>query len=246
MEDINCWESKFEACYYSNRLLNKIDLLNQQVNNKVDAIEVKKAIYYAKKYHGYQMRQSGEPYYSHPLEVAYMLINYTIDEATQYYRTDLLVTSILHDTIEDTKLTEEMILGIFGRTIATQVESLTRVKSYGKISSAEIIRLLWIQKKPDILLIKLFDRLHNIQTIGAKSPEKIKKILDETFYRFLSLSLYLKVSKFEQVLSQLCTNIPEVKHDKIFQLRSLLSEDNSLLPSLTSQNKISQIHNLLS
>lgn len=246
MEDINCWQSKFEACYFSDRLLNKIDLLNQQVNNKVDIIEVKKAIYYAKKYHGEQKRQSGEPYYSHPLEVAYILIDYTIEEASQYYRTDLLVTCVLHDAIEDTKLTEKMILDIFGKKVASQVESLTRDKPCGKISSAETIRLLWLQKRLDILLIKLLDRLHNIQTIRVKSPEKIKKIVEETFNRFLSLSFYLKVSKLEQLLSQLHADSIEVKRDESSQLSTLLSGDSSPLPSLTSQNKISRIHNLLS
>ena len=68
MKDINCWEAKFEACIYSDKLLNKLLLLNKQASNKIDFTEVRKAIYYAKKYHGAQKRQSGEPYYSHPLE----------------------------------------------------------------------------------------------------------------------------------------------------------------------------------
>ena len=72
MKDLNLWRSKFELCSYSNRLINKIILLNE-VNNNVDLNEVKKAIYYARKYHGQQKRETGEPYYSHPLEVAYSI-----------------------------------------------------------------------------------------------------------------------------------------------------------------------------
>ncbi|WP_367364745.1 HD domain-containing protein [Candidatus Tisiphia endosymbiont of Nedyus quadrimaculatus] len=102
-EDINYWDnSQYASCQYATRLLDKLCKMNEEVNRSIDIDEVRKAIYYAKKYHGSQMRQSGEPYYSHPIEVAYMISDYL-------YRTDIIVTSILHDTIEDTKLTEKMI-----------------------------------------------------------------------------------------------------------------------------------------
>ena len=122
-------------CMYSNRLMNKLNVLNQKVHSKVDLVEIDKAIYYARKYHGTQMRQSGEPFYSHPLEVAYMISDYL-------FRTDIIVTSILHDCIEDTLLTKEMIVKEFGYKIANQVEDLTRVKNDKKISSAEIVKIL--------------------------------------------------------------------------------------------------------
>ncbi len=74
MEKINYWDnSKYQYCAYAERLLNKLIVLNEKVKQPIDMYEVKKGIYYAKKYHGSQMRQSGEPYYSHPIEVAYML-----------------------------------------------------------------------------------------------------------------------------------------------------------------------------
>ena len=96
--------------------------------------EVKKGIYYAKKYHGSQMRQSGEPYYSHPIEVAYMLAQYTALEIPRLFRTDMIVTALLHDTIGDIQLTKKMIAYIFGSQVASQVEELTRVNPHGKIS----------------------------------------------------------------------------------------------------------------
>lgn len=96
-----------KPCYYSNRLIGKLKLLDTE--NKLDFILINKAIYYAKKYHGNQLRKSGEPYYSHPLEVAYLFSEYVEKEELQYYTTDLIVTAILHDTIEDTVLTKEMI-----------------------------------------------------------------------------------------------------------------------------------------
>ncbi|WP_425361510.1 HD domain-containing protein [Candidatus Tisiphia endosymbiont of Ceraclea dissimilis] len=239
MEDIHNWQSKFESCEYAERLLNKLTKLNQQVKQPIDIDEVKKGIYYAKKYHNIQMRQSGEPYYSHPIEVAYMVAQHTALEMPQYFNTDIIITSLLHDTIEDTALTKTMIDNIFGSQIANQVEDLTRVKGDRKISAAETVELLWLQKKYDVLIIKLFDRIHNVQTIGVKSPEKIKKIIEETLSRFMSLSIYLGTPKIEQILARLCFKNMQRQNDH----QTL--HDNFRLPSLVSQSKISQIHNLL-
>lgn len=233
------WQSKFESCEYSDRLLDKLSQLDQQVKQPIDIDEVKKGIYYAKKYHGKQMRQSGEPYYSHPIEVAYMVAEYTALGIPQYFRTDMIVTSLLHDTIEDTALTKTMIDSIFGSQVASQVEDLTRIKADKKISAGKTVELLWVQKKYDVLVIKLFDRLHNVQTIGVKSPEKIKKIIEETLISFMSLTIYLGMPKIEQMLAGLCFKNMQIKNDHH------ILHDNFLLPSLVSQSKISQIHNLL-
>ncbi|WP_367363771.1 HD domain-containing protein [Candidatus Tisiphia endosymbiont of Nedyus quadrimaculatus] len=185
-------------------MLNELILLNTKVKQPIDIDVVKKGIYYAKKYHGSQMRQSGEPYYSHPIEVAYMVAQYTTLEIPRLFRTDMIVTALLHDTIEDTKLTEPMIAYIFGNQVASQVEDLTRVKPYGKISSAETLDLLIQQKKYDVALIKVLDRKHNLQTLGAKSPEKAKKIIQETIGHFITLCAYLEIPRVEQELIKLC------------------------------------------
>lgn len=185
MNDISCWESKYQSCTYSESLINKINLQNEKSNHKVDILQIKKAIYYAKKYHGSQKRLSGEPYYSHPLAVAELVAPYC-------FKTDILVTSILHDTIEDTDLTKDLIEHIFDANIASKVEDLTRVKLDRKISSAEIVELLWLQKKEELLLVKFFDRLHNMKTVEVKSAEKIKSISEETLLSFLTLNMHLK------------------------------------------------------
>ncbi len=201
MEDL--LDLDFESCKYSDRLLDKLALINENSSDKIDILEVKKAIYYARKYHGNQKRQSGEPYYSHPLEVAYMISDYL-------FRTDIIVTSILHDTIEDTELTFEMIESIFGKLVASQVEDLTRIKENNrKISSAEVVESLWLQKKYDVLLIKQFDRLHNMQTIGVKSPDKIKKITKETIGTFIVLAAYLGIRNIEEELLSSCKTFSE-------------------------------------
>lgn len=195
MFNLDVWLNKFECCVYADDLINKIHLLNHQTSNKVDVAKIKKAIYYAKKYHGNQKRQSGEPYYSHPLIVAGMVADYC-------FKTDILVTSILHDTIEDTNLTKNMINDIFDVNIAHNVDDLTRVKSYGKITAAEMVKLLWTEKKHDLLLIKYFDRLHNLQTINAKSPAKIQQTIQETLKQFISLSIYFEKSNMPDLITK--------------------------------------------
>ncbi|ABE04498.1 MULTISPECIES: HD domain-containing protein [Rickettsia] len=187
-------------CRYSKRLLTKIMLINKMSKNMVDLNKIKKAIYFAKKYHGRQKRETGEFYYSHPLEVAYMVSDYL-------FRTDIIVTSILHDCIEDTLLTKEMIVKEFGYKIAGQVEDLTRVKKDKKISAAEVVKILYQQKKKELLLIKLFDRLHNVQTIGAKTHKKEQKTILETLQVFLALATYLKIPKVARQLHTHCLNI---------------------------------------
>ncbi|MFU7502839.1 MAG: HD domain-containing protein [Candidatus Tisiphia sp.] len=201
MEKINYWDnSKYQYYAYAERLLNELISLNEKVKQPIDMYEVKKGIYYAKKYHGSQMRQSGEPYYSHPIEVAHMLAQYTALELPQYFRTDMIVTALLHDTIEDTQLTEKMIAYIFGGQVASQVQDLTRVKPHGKISSAEMVEMLYKEKKHDVLLVKLFDRLHNIRTVSAKSPEKAKKIIEETLRYFIVLAEYLGLPSVSKLI----------------------------------------------
>jgi (p)ppGpp synthase/HD superfamily hydrolase len=190
-----------KPCYYSNRLIGKLKLLDTE--NKLDFILINKAIYYAKKYHGNQLRKSGEPYYSHPLEVAYLFSEYVEKEELQYYTTDLIVTAILHDTIEDTVLTKEMIAKNFNASIANKVDDLTRIKVDRKISAGDTLELLYPQNKKDILYIKIFDRLHNMQTISFMPEAKRNKIVDETIEYFVSLCSILGLYEVKKELIML-------------------------------------------
>jgi guanosine-3',5'-bis(diphosphate) 3'-pyrophosphohydrolase len=227
MVQISYNEELFESCSYSDRLLNKLKTLNHTSPNKVNLSEIKKAIYIARKFHGEQKRESGEPYYSHPLEVAYMVADYL-------FKTEYLITSILHDTLEDTKLTQGMIEELFNKNIAQQVEGLTRIKQHGKISSAELVEILWQQKEYELLLIKQFDRLHNMLTINAKSPEKIKKITKETFETFILLAAFLGIPNVEEQLIQICQNISNSQSITIEELLPFGSDQDLL--ALLSQN----------
>lgn len=244
MKNDDGWLITFEPCQYSDRLLDKLISINKSSSDKhtIDILEIKKAVYYAKKYHGEQKRQSGEPYYSHPLEVAYMLADYASVDNRHYFRTDLIVSSILHDTIEDTELTQVIIAEIFGENVASQVEGLTRIKAQGKITSEELVYSLLAQKNKDVLMVKMFDRLHNVQTITSKSPEKIKKIIDETVRVFLFLSVYLDMPQIKNILISFCYEHLRIKRNvySLVDITSAFSANNYHLPSLKPRNDANQ------
>lgn len=104
----------------------------------------------------------------------------------------------------------------FGEVIAHQVIDLTRITGGDgrKISSAEMVGFLFEQKKYDLLLIKQFDRLHNMQSIGAKSPEKIKKITEETIGTFTVLAAFLGIRSIEEELIQSCTTFTSAENSE--------------------------------
>jgi guanosine-3',5'-bis(diphosphate) 3'-pyrophosphohydrolase len=240
MEDLNYWEEKFEVCNYAARLLDQITSLNKLVQYPIDLRDIKKGIYYAQKYHGPQMRQSGEPYYSHPVEVAYMVAEFTAYEAPKLFIPSMVNAALLHDTIEDTLLTEENIAAIFDRNVATHVEGLTRIKPFGKLSVEDSLNLLIQQKQHDTALIKIFDRVHNLQTLGAKSPEKAKKIIDETFDHFVILAEYLELRDIADKLRQICYQYFTLKQQPENSYSAIL-EDKAPLLSPIFQNEVYQI-----
>jgi len=194
-----------ENCYVTNKLLEKIKYFNLQNDCKADINAIYNAILYAKECHQGQYRDSGEPYYTHPLEVAYMVCDYC-------FKTDVIITAILHDVIEDTESTKTEISELFGENVAQGVMDLTRVKENGaKISSAELVNYLFKQKKYDMLIIKQFDRLHNMRTIKAKSLEKIQKIIHETIITFTVLAAHLKIKNVEDEIIYLCSKYIDQK-----------------------------------
>lgn len=224
------WYASYEDCTYSDRLISKLKQISSKSGEKIDFFLIRKAIFYAKKFHEGQFRKSGEPYYTHPLEVAYMLADYMFD-------TDAIVTAILHDTLEDTSLTQSDLSNLFSESIADKVEGLTRIKPSGKITSAEMLKQLWAEGRFNLITIKLFDRLHNMQTISAKSPEKQKRTVTETLTYFLALSEVLNCPALSENLYYHCheTNkkLGVVKDPEFFSgVNSRL--DFSALPTVES------------
>jgi GTP diphosphokinase / guanosine-3',5'-bis(diphosphate) 3'-diphosphatase len=140
-------------------------------NPKADEALLNRAYVYAMKAHGNQKRASGDPYFAHPLEVAAILTDLKLDDAT-------IVAAVLHDTIEDTEATREEIDRLFGDEIGRLVDGLTKIKKLDLVSKkaaqAENLRKLLIAISADVrvLLVKLADRLHNMRTLHStrRSP----------------------------------------------------------------------------
>jgi (p)ppGpp synthase/HD superfamily hydrolase len=190
-------------CQYSVRLLNKITSLNQTSQNLVDIKEIKKTITYTKKYHGNQKRLSGEPYYSHPLEVAYILCDYLFD-------TESIICALLHDIAEDTRSSIEQIAFIFGQDIANVVNTISNLTAEHKLSQDE--KFYKISSFSDLnrkaIIIKVIDRLHNMRTIHHIKPlSKQKRIAKETLHFYIPLAKAANLIKIEQELSKIVVEI---------------------------------------
>jgi GTP diphosphokinase / guanosine-3',5'-bis(diphosphate) 3'-diphosphatase len=146
---------------------------------KADEGLLNKAYVYAMKAHGNQKRKSGDPYFSHPLEVAAILTELKLDDAT-------IATALLHDTIEDTDATRAEIDQLFGPRIGQLVDGLTKIKRLDLVSKkaeqAENFRKLLLAISSDIrvLLVKLADRLHNMRTLEHNTPESRERNSQET------------------------------------------------------------------
>ncbi|UCH00154.1 MAG: bifunctional (p)ppGpp synthetase/guanosine-3',5'-bis(diphosphate) 3'-pyrophosphohydrolase [Deltaproteobacteria bacterium] len=140
---------------------------------------IEKAYVYSAKVHKKQTRLSGEPYLSHPLEVAGILTNMKMDEVS-------VTSGLLHDTVEDTLAELTDIEYLFGKEVATIVDGVTKISKIQFLSKekqqAENIRKMILAMATDIrvLLVKLADRLHNMQTLGFQPPEKQDVITRET------------------------------------------------------------------
>jgi len=222
-------------CQYSVRLIEKLKSLDTK--NVLDFDLINKAIYWAKKYHGDQKRKSGEAYYTHPLEVAYMISEHRL-------KTDVIVASILHDIIEDTPVTAGMILDNFGWRIAEMVDRLTRDRPDGnKLTVKQILNNAYELKDEEVLLIKLFDRLHNLATLDAMTDEKKKKIALETLSSFVLLSVSLNINQESNLNSliykiiSLPTGISSV--NELYMLSEL--KEKSVLSPLIFENDKMQI-----
>ncbi len=151
----------------------------KRYNKNTDETLLNRAYIYAMKAHGTQKRASGDPYFSHPLEVAAILTDLKLDDAT-------IVAAVLHDTIEDTDATRAEIDEIFGVDIGKLVEGLTKIKKLDLVSKkaaqAENLRKLLIAIADDVrvLLIKLADRLHNMRTLHYVPQAKRTRVAEET------------------------------------------------------------------
>ncbi len=172
-------------------------------NPNADEDLLNRAYVYAMKAHGAQKRASGDPYFTHPLEVAAILTDLKLDDAT-------IVAAVLHDTIEDTASTREEIDGLFGPEIGALVEGLTKIKKLDLVSKraqqAENFRKLLLAVADDVrvLLVKLADRLHNLRTLHFVPPDKRRRIAEETLDIYAPLAGRMGMQDMREEFEDLC------------------------------------------
>src|SRR5919108_1719098 len=184
------------------------DILQQVVayHPDPDLDILKKAYVYSAKVHQGQLRKSGEPYLVHPLEVAGILAQLKLDEAS-------IVSGLLHDTIEDTLAKPEEIRELFGQEVLDLVEGVTKLGTFQSSQNASVeekqaenFRRMLVAMAKDIrvILVKLADRLHNMRTLDHMAAHKQEKIAKETLEIYAPLANRLGIYWMKAALEDLC------------------------------------------
>jgi GTP pyrophosphokinase len=182
-----------------NTIIDQILSYHPQAN--IDLIQ--KAYIFSAKVHEGQVRLSGETYLSHPLEVAWYLTQMKMDLVT-------IAAGLLHDTIEDTLASPEIIRDKFGPEVLHIVNGVTKISAIHFQSQeerqAENMRKMILAMSDDIrvILVKLADRLHNMRTLGFHPPEKQKMIAQETLDIYAPISARLGMRRIQTELEDLC------------------------------------------
>src|SRR5574344_3153325 len=179
------------------------DLIEVIKNYNPDEVDIiRKAYDYANLLHDGQMRQSGEPYIIHPLNVAYILAEMHADR-------DTICAGLLHDTLEDTNITKEDIAHEFNKTVANLVDGVTKMSKLNFSSKqdqnlANTRKIITgITEDVRIIIIKLADRLHNMRTLQFKSKKKKKENSLETMEIFVPLAYYIGAYRIKSELEDI-------------------------------------------
>jgi RelA/SpoT family (p)ppGpp synthetase len=186
------------------QMMRQYDLVERvrRYNPKTDEALLNRAYVYAMKAHGEQKRASGDPYFSHPLEVAAILTDLKLDDAT-------IAAALLHDTIEDTSTTRAEIDQLFGADIGALVEGLTKLKKLELVTreakQAENLRKLLLAIADDVrvLLVKLADRLHNMRTLNFVSDDVRRRTAEETLDIYAPLAGRMGMQELRDELEDL-------------------------------------------
>src|SRR5215469_8650552 len=151
----------------------------RQARPSSDVELLRRAFEFAAEQHRGQTRKSGDPYLSHPLEVAHILADMKLDVTT-------LCAALLHDVVEDTRVTTQRVAERFGNEVAILVEGVTKINRLDLLApearQAENVRKMLLAMVNDVrvVVVKLADRLHNMRTLGFLPPEKQQRIARET------------------------------------------------------------------
>ncbi len=209
-----------------------------------DVSMVEKAYKLAKEAHEGQLRKSGEPYIIHPLQVAYILADLELD-------IESITAGILHDVVEDTDYTLEDIEKLFNKEVALLVDGVTKlgVIKYASANKelqkeeiqAENYRKMFLAMAQDIrvVLIKLADRLHNMQTLKFMPPHKQKRIAEETLTIYAPIAHRLGICKIKADLEDLSLRYiePEVYYDLAQKIAKKRSERMAYIEQIVEQIK---------
>jgi len=196
-----------------------------------DEDALNRAYVFALQKHGSQTRASGDPYFSHPVEVAGILTEYKLDTST-------IITALLHDTIEDTDATLDEIRKLFGEEVARLVDGvtkLTRIQLQSDHSKqAENFRKLLLAMREDIrvLMVKLADRVHNMRTLHyIKKPEKRHRIAMETMEIYAPLAERIGMDEFKTELEEnaFAELHPDARDSIVARLRFLEEQGGDLV-----------------
>jgi RelA/SpoT family (p)ppGpp synthetase len=220
------------------RMMRQYDLVERvrSYNPNTDEALLNQAYVYAMKAHGEQTRASGDPYFSHPLEVAAILTDLKLDDAT-------IVAALLHDTIEDTEATRTEIDNLFGPEIGALVEGLTKLKRLELVSreakQAENLRKLLLAIADDVrvLLIKLADRLHNMRTLEFVPPASRRRIAEETLDIYAPLAGRMGMQEMREELEDLSFLMldPEAHAVVMQRLNALADRNQNLIEEIESE-----------
>src|ERR1700755_432543 len=220
------------------RMMRQYDLVERvrSYNPNTNEDLLNRAYVYAMKAHGSQTRASGDPYFSHPLEVAAILTDLKLDDAT-------IVAALLHDTIEDTEATRAEIDQVFGHEIGALVEGLTKLKRLELVSregkQAENLRKLLLAVSDDVrvLLIKLADRLHNMRTLEFVPPASRQRIAEETLDIYAPLAGRMGMQEMREELEDLSFRSldPEAYAVVMTRLNALAERNRNLIGEIESQ-----------
>ena len=204
-----------------------------------DEDALNKAYVFAMKAHGNQRRASGDPYFSHPLEVAGILTQYKLDSKS-------IITALLHDTIEDTDVSIEDVRTHFGDEVAQLVDGVTKLARIelqsGHSDQAENFRKLVLAMSEDIrvLLVKLADRLHNMRTLQyIARPEKRRLIALETMEIYAPLAERIGMQEMKNELEDLAFGElnPDARNSILARLKFLREQGKDNVASIVEQLK---------
>src|SRR5262245_31851042 len=220
------------------RMMRQYDLIERVKNYNPNTNEdlLNRAYVYAMKAHGTQTRASGDPYFSHPLEVAAILTDLKLDDAT-------IVAALLHDTIEDTEATKAEIDEKFGPEIGALVDGLTKLKKLDLVTreakQAENLRKLLLAIAADVrvLLIKLADRLHNMRTLDFMKPDSRRRTAEETLEIYAPLAGRMGMHEMREELENLAFHelFPEAYRVITERLAALAARNQSVVAEIERQ-----------